>query len=239
MTTDQFEVFLGSDIPKPNYIMAHDGVGTTPEGDITAIKAKSKNGKTFLATIFASVILGCRFGKLTPAGDMKTSVLYFDTEQNKSNTQILMSRIHIMCGWGQENNPRLHVYALRQMPLEHRVGYIEEKTAQYRPSAIFVDGIADLIEDFNDIRQSQDIIQKMMNISSTYSTAVFFILHTNKGDANMKGHLGTLATQKCSDVFYIEKKGDRFLVSETDCRNMPISGFSFCIDEEGIPAPLE
>lgn len=238
-TIDRYEVFLGNVIPKPNFVMSHDGIGTSPEGDITAIKAQSKNGKTFLATIFASVILGNEFGRLTPSGDNTTSVLYFDTEQNKSNTQILMSRIHTLCGWNQRNNERLHVYALRQMPLEDRVKYIEQKTAEYLPSAIFIDGIADLLDDFNDIKQSQEIIQKLMNISSEYNTAVFFILHTNKSDSNMKGHLGTLATQKCSDVFYIQKKKDHFVVTETDCRNVPISDFSFTIDDEGIPIPLK
>lgn len=235
MTQDPYEVFLDNVIPQPHFMMKKGGVGTSPEGDIIAIKAQSKNGKSFLASIFASVILGNTFGELTPNGDENTVVLYFDTEQNKFNTQILMSRIHTLCGWEQENSDRLHVYAMRQMPFPERMEYIEAKTKEYKPSAIFIDGIADLLEDFNDIGQSQQLIQKLMNISADYHTAVFFILHTNKKDMNMKGHLGSLATQKCSDVFYIEKKNKLFVVTETDCRNVHISDFAFTIAPDGIP----
>lgn len=238
LNQDPYEVFLQNIIPQPNFTIRKGGVGTSPEGDIIAIKAQSKNGKSFLASIFASVILGSTFGELTPNGEADNVVLYFDTEQNKFNTQILMSRIHTLCGWEQENSDRLHVYAMRQMPFAERMEYIEGKTKMYSPAAIFIDGIADLLEDFNDIGQSQQLIQKLMNISADYNTAVFFILHTNKKDMNMKGHLGSLATQKCSDVFYIEKKNDRFVVTETDCRNVHISDFAFTIAPDGIPEYL-
>lgn len=236
---DWYEVRLGDEAPIPNFTFKSAATGSSPVGDIIAIKAKSKNGKTFLAAIFASVILGAEFANLTPTMSAESKVMFFDTEQNRPNTQALLERIHIMCGWEEEHRQRLRVFSLREMPIFERLNYIAKKVKNFMPTAVFIDGLADLTIDFNDIEQSQDIILRISQLATAQKCAIFFILHTNKSktDNNMKGHLGTLATQKCSDVFYIEKSedGTTFNVTETDCRNIPISDFSFKIDEDGIP----
>lgn len=233
---DKYEIRLDEIIPKPKFTFTSLGRGCSPQGDIIAIKAKSKNGKTFLATIFAAVVLGAEMGDLKSEFPEESRVLFFDTEQNKTNTQILMSRIHIMRGWSLSNNDRLHVYSMREMPLSQRMDYIIAKTKEHKPTAVFIDGIADLLQDFNDISTSNQIIGKLMTLSSYNHCAVFFVLHTNKTDGNMKGHLGTLGWQKCSDVFSVEKHKDgTFKVTETDCRNKPIADFVFKVSEDGIP----
>lgn len=239
--SDKFEVRLGDEKPIPEYTFLNGDIGSSPIGDIIAIKAKSKNGKTFLAAIFASVILGSNFGNLNTAVPDNSKVMFFDTEQNRSNTQSVLERIHIMCGWEEEHRERLRAFSLREMSIYARMDYIEKKIIDFAPTAVFIDGLADLTIDFNDIEQSQDIINRILQLSSAQNCAIFFILHTNKGDNNMKGHLGTLATQKCSDVFHIEKSedGSVFSVTETDCRNRPIEDFAFKIDEYGIPYPTE
>lgn len=234
---DKWEIQIGEELPKLQFTFSLFGTGCAPRGDIIAIKAKSKNGKTFLASIFASVILGTRFGDLkTEIPTRHAKVLYFDTEQNKVNTQALMVRMHRLCRWDMKNNRKLHVYSLREMPQEERMEYIKERVREHRPVAVFIDGIGDLTPDFNDIAYSQDTIQDLMSMSSMNDCAVFFILHTNKNDTNMKGHLGTLATQKCSDIFYVERDNSgTFHVSETDSRNKTIAKFQFIVDETGIP----
>lgn len=237
---DKYEVRLGDEGPMPEFTFTSHGIGSSPIGDIVAIKAKSKNGKTFLAAILASVILGAKFDNLEPALKYESKILFFDTEQNRPNVQALLQRILILRGWGEERNDRLHVYSLREMHVIERLRYISRKIDALRPTAVFIDGLADLAFDFNDIEQSQDVIIKMSQIASSKRCAIFFVLHTNKNDTNMKGHLGTLAVQKCSDVFYIEKdKEDFFNVTETDCRNRPIKDFSFKIDNDGIPYPAK
>lgn len=237
---DKFEVRLGDEEPVPQFSFKSDGIGSAPIGDIVAIKAKSKNGKTFLAAIFASVILGGKFGNIRPTFGDKSKILFFDTEQNRPNVQALLQRILILRGWAEEHNDRLKIYSLREMHVLERLRYITRKIDKLRPSTVFIDGLADLAFDFNDIEQSQDVIIKISQIASSKGCTIFFVLHTNKNDMNMKGHLGTLAVQKCSDVFYIEKDEDAFFnVTETDCRNIPIKDFSFKIDKYGIPYPCK
>ena len=236
-SSDKYEIKLDKWIPKPKYTFTYLGMGCSPRGDIIAIKAKSKNGKTFLATLLSAVILGAKhMGDLKSEYPDDSKVLYFDTEQNQINTQMLMSRIHVICGWPLENNDRLHVYSMREMPMEERLKYIIEQTKKHKPTAVFIDGIADLLLDFNDIASSNELIESLMRLSSYNRCAVFFILHTNKSNGDMKGHLGTLGWQKCSDVFSIERQKDGlFKVRDVDSRNRPIYDFGFKISADGVP----
>ena len=236
----QYEIDISEDYPEPSYLMEGDGIGTIPRGDIIAIKAKSKNGKTFLASIFAATILGAEWGQLR-GREHGCSVMYADTEQNTPNVARVGRRIHQLCGWSVERkNTRLTIFALRQMDMNKRWAFIERKVCENRPDCLIIDGIADLIADFNDIGASNGIIGSLMQLSAKRNMAIIFILHTNKNrdDNNMKGHLGTLAVQKCSDVFSVEKVGDVFNVTETECRNLPLKDFSFSLDADGLPIPF-
>jgi KaiC/GvpD/RAD55 family RecA-like ATPase len=240
----KYQVHLGIDYEEPHFTLYLNGIGTIPRGDIQAIKAKSKNGKSFLCSVFIASLFGCKdfaFESRDGAGN----VLYFDTEQNPRNTAKLVRRVHSLLGWDAgKDNPAFKAYALRAEETSSRLKIIEEVIKEEKPMIIFIDGIADLIENFNDVEQSTDLINELMRISVTYDCAVTAVLHTNKAkdDNGMKGHLGTMLLQKSSDVFEVRKDGDRFTVTETDCRNEPIQDFAFVIDDHGIPhqaAPAE
>lgn len=230
-------VHLGVDYAEPNYLLSLGVTGTIPKGDIQAIKAKSKNGKSFLCSIFIASLFGCKDFGFEVCREVG-KVLYFDTEQNPRNTAKLVRRIHELIGWDlSEDNSLFAAYALRGEETADRVKIIEEEISFEKPSAIFIDGISDLIENFNDVEQSTKLINELMRISVKYDCSVTCVLHTNKAkeDSGMKGHLGTMLLQKASDVFEVKKDGATFTVEETDCRNEPIEDFAFAIDGHGIP----
>jgi len=238
---DEYEICLAEKLAEPIFTVKSLGAGAFPLGDIQAIKAKSKSGKTYAASIIAAVILGVDFGALK-AGVEGARVLFFDTEQNKLNTAKVMRRIHSLLGWDDtENTDRLHVYSLRRMDLAMRCEYIAAKVQAYKPTAIIIDGIADLMINFNDVEESSQLIDWLMKLSADNNCAVITVLHENKSkdDNGMKGHLGTLLLQKSSDVFQCSKANGVFTVAETDSRNLPIEEFSFFIDGHGIPHPTQ
>jgi len=238
---DEYEICLAEKLAEPIFTVKSLGAGAFPLGDLQAIKAKSKSGKTYAASIIAAVVLGVDFGTLK-AGVEGARVLFFDTEQNKLNTAKVMRRIHSLLGWGDtENTDRLHVYSLRRMDLAVRCEYIAAKVQEYRPTAVIIDGIADLILNFNDVEESSRLIDWLMKLSADNNCAVITVLHENKSkdDNGMKGHLGTLLLQKSSDVFQCGKGNGVFTVTETDSRNLPIEDFSFFIDGHGVPHPAQ
>lgn len=240
---EECTIIPGESYSQPRYLIRSCGVGSIPRGDIAAIKAKSKNGKSFLATIFASVILGARFGNIEPT-ETDTRVLYFDTEQSKSNVANVQNRISELCGWEKSRRERLAVFALRKLNLERRWQYIRKKIEQRKPDAVVIDGIADLIRDFNNVEESRTIIEEVSQAAEEFNCTIIFVLHTNKAkdDTNMKGHLGSVAVQKCSDVFEVGKDkctAGLFNVKESENRNAEFPAFSFTLDADIVPRPMQ
>ena len=238
---ERYKIDLSKTYSEPSYLIKSGGVGTIPRGDIIAVKAKSKHGKTFLCSIFAAVAMGAEWGSLN-AVENDCKVMFIDTEQNEKNVARVAKRIHALAGLDvHKNSGRLLCYALRKMEMNKRWQFISDRITEEHPDLVIIDGIADLIADFNNIGESQEIIGKLMATSTEFNLSIIFVLHTNKSkeDNNMKGHLGTMAVQKCSDVFEVVKNVATFNVSVSECRNIPISDFSFILDNDGVPHPSE
>ena len=238
---ERYKIDLAKTYSEPSYLIKSGGVGTIPRGDIIAVKAKSKHGKTFLCSIFAAVAMGAEWGSLS-AVEKDCKVMLIDTEQNEKNVARVARRIHALAGLDvHKNSGRLLCYALRKMDMAKRWQFIQDRVSEEHPDLLIIDGIADLIADFNNITESQEIIGKLMATSAEFNLSIIFVLHTNKSkeDNNMKGHLGTMAVQKCSDVFEVVKNVATFNVSVSECRNIPISEFSFILDNDGIPHSSE
>ena len=51
----------------------------------------------------------------------------------------------------------------------------------------------------------------------------------------MKGHLGTMLFQKCSDVFNVEKCGSVFVVNHSVSRHKSCGDFVFKLDADAVP----
>ena len=237
---ERYLIDLSKEYTEPNFLIKSNGAGVLARGDIAAIKAKSKSGKSFVCSIFASVVLGTPWGDLQPTLE-GGRVLYFDTEQNQINTAKLAKRVHALCCLDiHSNSDKFKCYALRQMDMKDRLPFIKKRIEEEKPALAVIDGIVDLLQDFNDIKQSSDVIQALMQISAENDCSVLFVLHENKTDTNMRGHLGSMSAQKCADVFQVEKRKDGTLnVTECECRNLPIPDFSFAIDSYGIPRPMQ
>ena len=238
---DPYLIDLSEEYPEPDYLIQVGDTKTMSRSDVSSTKGKAKNGKSYLESIFIASSLGYQGMNIHTLYPDAIAV-YFDTEQNPRNTARIAKRVHILLGWDvKSNNDRFRAYSLRSMPMDERLPYIEKIIAKIKPDLVVIDGIADLINDFNNIEESSKIIDAIMKISTQYNCHVNCVLHTNKSlaDNNMKGHLGTLLLQKSSDVYEVEKKGDTFNVTETDSRNLPIEDFSFSLDGNGIPIKTE
>lgn len=205
--SEAYEIDITQVYPEPRFTVRLNGVGTLPMGDIQAVKAKSKNGKSFLCSVFVASVLGCEDFQFKAVED-GAKVLYFDTEQNERNTAALAKRVYSLMKWSTErNNERFKAYSLRSAAISERLPIIERAIRENAPTMAVIDGIADLLEDFNDVGQSSEIINYLMRLSAENDVAIVNVLHTNKrkDDSDMKGHLGTLLLQKASDVFEVKR----------------------------------
>lgn len=227
--------------PPPEWTVTMNNIGAIPRREITAIKAKSKNGKGFLASIFAAVAAGAQFGSMssTKSG---LRVLYLDTEQGDANVHAIGERISTLANW-ETSYTLQHYCACKISKIEQskRWEFSTTLIETLHPDVVVLDGIADLITDFNDVEASKGAVTQVLKTARNFNTAIIAIIHTNKGkeDHGMKGHLGTLLEQKAFAVFEVEAKNGVFNVKSTESRHVPFPDFSFTVGAEGIPRPVE
>ena len=229
---------VGMEIEEPPFLVRQFDVGCNPVGDISAVKAKSKNGKSHFCAILCASVLGCNdFGFISNFPD--ASVLLCDTEQAVYNSVKIVRKIHALLGWTTHKpNDRLEALNLRSYAPKERMRIITKEAKRLRPTLVVIDGVADVCENFNDVTESNATINALMKLSTECKAHILCVLHENKAkdDNGMKGHLGTLLLQKASDVWQVAKGADGiFTATHTDTRNILCEPLTFGLDGHGVP----
>lgn len=259
------------DYPEPHFLFEYNGVGFSPLGGIQAISGQKKNGKTFVLAQLMAAALGTGSERVeTYLGSLRTrdstiewlqhkpKVLYCDTEMEQLNTAKVLRRVHWLCGWDmRQASEQFFVLWLREVPKtdsqssnSERWRLIKNAIDQVNPDIVFVDGLRDLVNDFNDNSESSAIVGEMMSLASQRNICIWNVLHMNPRPQNddeskMRGHLGTELGNKVSDTFVsIKKKDDKsgqvtFTVKQQDARGKDVEDWQFEIVDDagglGIP----
>ena len=162
-------------------------------GNFSASTGKGKSKKTFnVCAIVASAISGRKvlnYESNFPAD--KKRILYFDTEQSSFHCHKVLERINCLAGLPAEQDCDLIEFVmLREYgPLERR--QIIELALAERPGVglVIIDGLRDLLYDINSSNESAEVIGLLMKWSSQYNLHIHTVLHLNKGDDNVRGHI--------------------------------------------------
>lgn len=229
--------------PKIENLLTIHGSGCFARGNLQAIKAKAKNGKTTALNLIIAGYLADKateglniFGKQEGA----KTVLHIDTEQHVSNVHHKMNIVHELLGVKRDLD-NYHVFSFREYSYVERLQFTKDAINDIKPDMVIIDGIVDLIADFNDPTESKNFISEIMKISSEHNCAIICVLHENKSakDTTMRGHLGTELLNKCSEVYSVNKTNGIFTVSQTDTRNAPVPEWSFTVGDRGVPSVIE
>ena len=240
---EKFVVDDNVDYPDPEYLIRIGDVPTLPKGNLVAVSAKWKNGKTFFCDILAGIFLGSNIYKNCENLIKQGKVQFFDTEQAVSDTARIRKTIKSITPHDRHGD--LEVFCLRNAVIDSdeqseeisRYEFIRRSIEHDRPDLVVIDGIADLIYNYNDVNESQDIVNKLAAIANEFNCCIVVVMHQNKGkqDKSMKGHIGTMLYQKCSDEFIVEKHGTLFTVIHDVSRHRQSCGLVFKLDEKAIP----
>ena len=154
-----------------------------------------------------------------------------------------MQRILRLAGMQQDvNTANLVFYGLREYHPTMRLQLIEHALQKETGCGLVViDGIRDLMLDINDPSESVSIINKLMQWSSIYNLHIHCVLHLNKSDDNVRGHIGTELNNKAETVLVIAKSQTQANASEVkplSLRDREFEPFAFKIDEEGMPVDI-
>lgn len=243
---------------KPHqWLVAQDDVSFFDIGGLSIIQGEQKSGKSRLTNILASVILGNRFGNLQPAvngyftqsGDYIPSpndnqprrVLIIDTEQGTCSCDTALRRLYKMLNLPTDRrDSRIWMESVCQLDVADRRDLIEARLIDLRPQIVFVDGVVDLVENFNDFGESNELVGWLNNLAKRYQCHIVNILHENfKGtsEGKVRGALGTTLRCKVSLALRVkrDKEKDIFTVSTDVSRFRDVKDFCFVLDEEGNP----
>ena len=198
-------------------------------GNISTIIGKAKSRKTFYNTMIgAAIVKGALYNKFISKPGFK--IVFFDTEQGRKRSQKVGHRIIKLCGF----NDRITVVSMRPYSTSERIEIIEEYFLNNKVDFAVIDGIRDLVKDFNNIAECTEILNHLLRWSEVYQNHISNVLHMNKTDFNARGTLGTELINKSETIIEIAKEGNYSLVKPIYMRDEDFDQFMFTV-EDGLP----
>ena len=161
-------------------------------------------------------------------------VLYIDTEQGQSQGSVTMKRILKMAKL--EDSENLIYYDFRELAPELRKKLLLGAINRHEGIKIVViDGLVDLMTDFQDAREAHALISSILKICSKYDVHVIGVLHQNKNNENARSFVGLISSQKCEMEIALENLGDITTVECRNSRGKPFEKFAFRWDNGKFP----
>lgn len=230
-------------VKPPDVVLKVHGKIVSTRQNIFGIKGKAKVGKSFLLTLLNSIVL--QKGEMNilssylPAG--RDKIIVIDTEQSRYHISLMMDRIKKLVEEHKLEN--LFVYNMDSVPTAERFDYVETIVTQTTGvGLVLIDGIADLVKSVNDEIIACDMADTLRRWATTQDIAIGYVLHENPSDSTkMRGHLGTILTNKSETVIQIESSKDNESikqVSTAQTRNAKPDDWSFEITD-GMPVILD
>ena len=206
----------------PRYTMERKGIPFADVGELHIISGKPGNGKTGLISQLMATILCGQFGKTIKRKvqhkvksedgtiheqDVDTVVLYIDTEQGEDDTIAIKNRVCSLAGMDY-TKPSEKFFILRLRDTEEaadRWKKILKAIWKIRPTDIFLDGLLDIVKDYNDQVECQPVIRKCMMLATEYDASLWAVLHENPMSDKLVGTLGSITQRKVAEIFTVIK----------------------------------
>lgn len=193
----------------PRYTLARNGVPFANVGELHIITGKPGNGKTGLMSQLMAAILSGKFGNTEYILKERPEpiVLYIDTEQGKDDTIAVKNRV---CSLADINykEPQKQFVVLRLRDTEDakdRWRKILKAIHVVQPTDIFLDGLLDIVKDYNDQVECQPIVRECMMAATHFDASLWAVLHENPLVDKLVGTLGSIAQRKVAEIFTVKK----------------------------------
>jgi hypothetical protein len=236
-------VLPSDEIPKPDPVLYFGEQMVMTRQNISCVTGKAKVGKTFLMTLINQAILQKGEHNILrsylPKG--KDKIIYIDTEQSKYHISLILQRIKKVVS--DEKLKNILMFNFDALSTNERRSYVEQLVYTIDGvGVVIIDGIADLIYDTNDIRESADMADSLRKWATQRDLHIINVLHQNPSDnQKMRGHLGTILTNKSETVIQISSSKENEsikLVESLATRNKKPENWSFEIIE-GQPTIMD
>ena len=235
---EHFRITRDTQMAAMRFLLEYQGVRLFPRGDLVCFTGKEKCGKTTDCRIIVSALLRGEYMGFR-ALEQGVRILWIDSEQARISTRAICRGVDKMCCF-EADDTRMRYYNLREWEDRGSMRMLLQVLFnEFRPDLCILDGIRDFIHDFNDVRESSEIVLEAMRLSSGVDAAraeqtglverpacsIVCILHQNKpkDDNNMRGHLGTELANKSGSIWEaLQDEGHVFTFREVRTRYRPL-----------------
>ena len=223
----------GEDEPIEYLFTLADEYGLIARANLHTLRGAPKTGKSAAGLALITAALKGEFIGIK-ANREQMAVLWIDTEQDKNTLRQKARAVLDMAGLDAQPEA-LKVVTLRGYgspadALAATLQAIEENAADF----VFLDGVVDLCQAFNDEEQSREVVRKLEAHAEQYGAAILGLIHTNKKDNEARGHLGAIMQQKSAEIYQVNKREGESLANVTQpfSRFAPVPGFAFAFADD-------
>jgi len=250
---EHLRVTKEKNIAQPEPTITIGGAAIASPGNITAIGAAAKAGKTATTSVIAA-------GAISVTGNIdgfpglevkpnvkKFAVICFDSEQSEADQQYNV--ITVLKRAGLENTPNYYLaYNIRQLKFsEYQT--VTDAICEYAMEKhkgvhlIIIDGGADYVLSVNDEKDASMIVQYFTHLAIKYNCPVVVVVHQNPGSDKERGHFGSEIQRKCYGLLTITKEADISTLAPKIMRkagqgDVPLINFKYC-KEKGYHVSVE
>lgn len=206
-------------------------------GEMSAIVAPQKSKKSFFKRAIAACYIGGKsvnyFPSVVSCREGNKYVLDFDTEQGEYYAQRSFKGVCEMVG---SNYEYYLPFGIKTLTDKEMLLFIDGVIQKHKDNIgiVFIDGIADLCANPNDINQSNAVINKLKEWTS-FGIHVCCVIHKTFEKDKAFGHLGTYVQKKCETSIFLsildaQEKNSPVKVTQKDSRGAPFDDFFFDLD---------
>ena len=211
LSLDDYRIDLSREDITQQIVVTIQGETILTLGSLCILTGKPKARKTsFLHSFIASGLMDDSvWGIRTKLPAEKFEICLIDTEQSLFDLYQSMARLSNMIGKKLTEINNFSVYSTRSGDVEKTMQVIETiciKNPQI--GLICIDGLIDLVNDINDVREAKSAINFLKKLADQYNVALIGIIHQNKSTNYSLGHLGSFASRFAQSELSIEKNDD-------------------------------
>lgn len=224
--------------PQPPIILKAQGNRLATLGNFSCVIGQAKSKKTFFITAVCSAYLDSSLYNnflTSEAPTDKQNILYFDTEQGNYDAYKCVNRIKQLTGKPE----KITAYKLRSFKPSERLSLIEYAIDNTdNVGLVIIDGVRDVVTSINDEEQATNISTKLLKITEERQIHIMCVLHENKSNGQIRGHIGTEIMNKCETLIRVTKdqhNPEQSIIKGELTRGKGFEDFALYINANGYP----
>lgn len=190
--------------PANQIVFKIEGKNIGSLGNFIVFSGLPKAGKSqFLHAFISSALSGTSVLDLE-VNRLKNTVALFDTESNEYDFYSNLDSIKFLSNIALPDF--FHAFKMREETPSTNRDAITFYIEKFKSKIVVIDGFLDLIDNFNDERESRLLVNWLKYITSKHKCLIVGVIHLGKKDNHTLGHFGSMIDRYAQSVLEVVKE---------------------------------